>query len=299
MVNLQEYIYPEMDVLFLALNAPEVSNANAHWFSRNLSFWNVLYSSGLITQEIIIPTAGDIKVFKNNDINYKKWIYGVTDLNNEIVETNSNKVTIEQKHIQRIIEILKNNKVNKLCLLHSAVGSAIRDAKILQKRSNNRYGFIGYLNETAVYEVPFHNAPIANKDQYYRTLIDNDLVEEVEKPKLISTIHVKQNVGINKDMVTEQFIIPSVGNSITEADLYKGTLRITADFKDRFPNRDTYITLKYGTMSKNVSYQIKPGKSSLLKIGKDIVEELRLLPNCHIRFEKIGSAFCYRVSREK
>lgn len=37
MVNLKEYIYPEMDILFLALNAPLVSNANAHWFSRNLS----------------------------------------------------------------------------------------------------------------------------------------------------------------------------------------------------------------------------------------------------------------------
>lgn len=37
MVTLKEYVHPEMDILFLALNAPEVSNANAHWFSRNLN----------------------------------------------------------------------------------------------------------------------------------------------------------------------------------------------------------------------------------------------------------------------
>lgn len=299
MVNLKEYIHPEMDILFLALNAPKVSNANAHWFSRNLSFWNVLHRSGLISEVILIPTDGDIKVFKNNDINFKKWIYGVTDLNNEVVETNSNNVTIEHKHIDRIIKILAKNKVKKLCLLHSAVGTAFREANILQKKTSKRYGLIGYLQETEVYEVPFHNASIADKVIYYHTLIDDRSVKELEKPELLSSEKQKPAAPSETEVVTESFTIPSIGNSITKADLVKGTLRITADFKDHFPNRDTVINLKYASKSKNVPYQIKPGKSSLLKIGKDIVEELRLSPNCHIEFEKIGNSFSFRISRKR
>ena len=51
-VNLQEYIHPKMDILFVALNAPEISNSNAHWFSGTLNFWNILFDSGLIVERI-------------------------------------------------------------------------------------------------------------------------------------------------------------------------------------------------------------------------------------------------------
>ena len=58
-VNLKEYIHDEMDLLFVALNAPAVSNANQHWFSGNLSFWNVLYEAGIITKSIWKLTEGE------------------------------------------------------------------------------------------------------------------------------------------------------------------------------------------------------------------------------------------------
>jgi hypothetical protein len=51
-VNLREYIHPKMDILFVALNAPEISNSNAHWFSRNLNFWDILFEAGLTTRRI-------------------------------------------------------------------------------------------------------------------------------------------------------------------------------------------------------------------------------------------------------
>jgi len=31
-VNWKQCIHPEMAILFLALNAPEISNRNGHWF---------------------------------------------------------------------------------------------------------------------------------------------------------------------------------------------------------------------------------------------------------------------------
>ena len=64
-VKLKEYIHPKMDILFLALNAPETSNKNEHWFSGSLSFWNVLFNAGLITQHLKIPKEGCNKKLLN------------------------------------------------------------------------------------------------------------------------------------------------------------------------------------------------------------------------------------------
>ena len=71
-VNLIEYVHPKMDILFLALNAPEESNKNAHWFSRNLSFWNLLYHADLMTQLITDCKESYEKVFDSAEINYNE-----------------------------------------------------------------------------------------------------------------------------------------------------------------------------------------------------------------------------------
>lgn len=295
MVNLKEYIHPEMDILFLALNAPQISNANAHWFSNNLSFWNVLYNAGLISQAIFDCVEGDEKVFGSNKINFQNYTYGVTDLNNEVVETNSNKVIIEKRHLERIKKILENHKVARLCLMHSTVGKAFRNSGLLINTTSARYGLIGYISETAVYEVPFHNASVPEKVQYYELLIYGEVLKE--NSKILKTPMLQEKLPAVKanDIITSYFILPSEGNSITKADLEKGTLRITADFKDKFPKSNSSVKINYCQKSKDVQYEIKPGKSSLLKIGKDVVADLGLRPNCHIRFEKVGEEFCFKI----
>ena len=249
MVNLKEYIHPEMDILFLALNAPEVSNTNAHWFSRNLSFWNLLYDAGLIIQRISSPMEGDELVFGGSQINFNHWVYGVTDLNNEVVETNSHKIKIEQRHIDRIMEILQRNKVSKLCLMHEKVGTAIKTANVLQDATSHRYGFIGKIGQTEVYEVPFHNASIANKAKYYRSLMDNTNI--LHRDVISSTIQVqseKSEKSTNRNGTA--FIVPSAGNSITQKDIEKGVLRITVEFKHYFPSVDSTVLLLIGNVEK-------------------------------------------------
>jgi hypothetical protein len=170
-VNLIEYIHPKMDILFVALNAPVNSNKNAHWFSNNLSFWNLLYRSGIITQTINNKLEGDVKVFGGNKINFKNRSIGVTDLNRKIVQTDSKYVEVKPSDVNRIIQILKTNQVSKLCLMHSNVGNAFRDYASEIKFNKNRYGKIGQLNNTEIYEVPFHNASIPNKESFYNLLI--------------------------------------------------------------------------------------------------------------------------------
>ncbi|MGJ1206392.1 hypothetical protein [Sphingobacterium lactis] len=290
MVNLKEYIYNEMDILFLALNAPETSNANAHWFSRNLSFWNLLFKSGLITQQINDSLKGDEIVFGSTDINYNNWIYGVTDLNHELIETNSQNVSIETKHLDRILKILESNHVKKLCLMHSKVGECIRNSGKLTDLQNNRYGYIGKIGETLVYEVPFHNASISNKEQYYQLLID------ATKPIQENNSKLETNKVALKIKPGKHFIIPSNGNSITQNDIKKNTLRITVDFKDYFPANDSIVKIQIGNQIFHAKYTRREGRSSLLKLDKAMISLLNLKANQQVKFELIGTN-SFRVSK--
>ena len=112
-VNLREYIHPKMDILFVALNAPEISNSNAHWFSRNLNFWDILFDAGLITSRIEDSLKGDETIFGNQTKNYNNKIFGVTDLVRDIVQTNSSGVKTHNGHVQRVLSILDKNPTKK------------------------------------------------------------------------------------------------------------------------------------------------------------------------------------------
>ncbi|PZD79656.1 hypothetical protein DNG35_01225 [Mesonia sp. K7] len=160
-----------MDIFFVALNAPENSNRNAHWFSNNLSFWNVLYRSGIITQPIKNKLEGDIKVFGSNSINHLNWTIGVTDLNRRDVQTDSTYVSVNTNDIQRILNILEVSSVKRLCLVHSKVGEAFRRYAKDAIFNKNRYGKIGVYKKTEIFEVPFHNSSVKQKERYYNLLI--------------------------------------------------------------------------------------------------------------------------------
>ncbi|HRG59986.1 MAG TPA: hypothetical protein PK323_13610, partial [Bacteroidia bacterium] len=155
-VNLKEYIHPTMDLLFVALNAPEVSNANAHWFSYNLSFWNLLFRAGIITQTISDPKKGDVTVFGGSEMNCKNWIIGVTDLNREVVATKSNQVTTNSSQVKRILAIVENNAVKRICLMHSMVADEFERNGIIvrnNKQGVNAFGIVGKYKSTVIYEV--------------------------------------------------------------------------------------------------------------------------------------------------
>jgi G:T/U-mismatch repair DNA glycosylase len=168
-INLNEILHPKMDILFVALNPPKNSNSNGKYFSNNLSFWNVLYNSGLIIHPIYDKLKGEELVFHNNKINFQKAIYGITDLVHNVVETNSNKVKVRQHQVERILKITEKHEIRKLCLMHSKVTKAFEKAGIIN--SSTGYGLDGKYKNTSIYKVPFHNASIENKEQFYKQLI--------------------------------------------------------------------------------------------------------------------------------
>ncbi|MDT0675122.1 hypothetical protein [Autumnicola musiva] len=280
-VNLSEYIHPEMDLIFVALNAPVNSNNNGHWFTNNLSFWNLLYRVGIIKTPIANKLEGDELVFGGTSINHKNWRIGVTDLIRTIVETDSTKVETQPEDVRRILGILKNNKVDRLCLMHSKVGEAFRKYSGITF-NQNRYGKIGTYGNTAIYEVPFHNATLPNKDSYYSKLIG---VEAEKVQKTLATQFQrspeKKKVPINKSEKT--FVIPKPGNSITKKDIEKGQLRITVDFKDYFPNQSRVVNIKYLGKNYSINYIHKEGRSSILKVGKNFFDKMRVRPETQLK----------------
>lgn len=275
-VNLKEFLHLKMDLLFVALNAPENSNRNAHWFSNNLSFWNLLHRTGIITHPISDKLEGDVKIFGDNTINYNNWNIGVTDLNRRDVETDSANVDVRPSDVTRILDIINTNKVAKVCLMHNKVGNAFKDyASDIIKFNTNRYGKIGQLNQTEIFEVPFHNATVKNKDLYYSLLINNsNNPSELIETEKVSSVRENQKskiTSLSSQNNNSTFILPKAGNSITDKDILKGQLRITVDFKKYFPKHSKDVKIKYLGKNKVVSFVYNETRSSILNLGKEFM----------------------------
>ena len=290
-VNLKEYIYKEMDIFFVALNAPAKSNSNKHWFSGSRSFWNLLFRSGLIKEQISNPLIGDVKVFKAQSINYNNWVYGITDLNRETVETYSSSVKTDKVQVARIVSILDKCKVKKLCLIHSKVAEEFELQGYITrnfKARKNAYGKVGNYKVTEIFEVPFHNASIPHKEIYYNQLIDalqkkNDYAMK-EKLK----VAVSSYVGDTKKPVSGiAVILPSPGNLITKADINKGTLRITVEFKSFFRPNLGQIRMQINNQLSNASYIKREGRSDLLRIGKSSLADLGIQEGDSVRITRL------------
>jgi hypothetical protein len=168
-INLTEILHSRMNILFVALNPPEKSNSNGHYFSGSLSFWNLLFNSGLITNRVKSPLTGDDEVFRNNIINFKSAVFGITDLCHDILETKSSKVKVSSERVERIVQLVSKSDVKNLCLIHGKVGRAFKYLPSLDRSS--KYGLIGKLDKINVFEMPFHNASIPKKHLEYKKLL--------------------------------------------------------------------------------------------------------------------------------
>ncbi len=79
MTEIQPFLRPRPDILFVALNPPTQSNDSGHYFSGSgFRFFHLLYLSGLITAELPKATADEI-VIGSTTVNYKRSSFGVVD----------------------------------------------------------------------------------------------------------------------------------------------------------------------------------------------------------------------------
>ncbi len=124
-VKLKPYLRTGLDVLFVALNPSEQSNDNGHYFSGKQSrFFRLLELSGLINHGVDKLEADD-RVFGANDINYLGAQYGVIDLVEERVETDSGKIKPGAEHVARLTQRILQYKPRYVCAIHGKIKSSV------------------------------------------------------------------------------------------------------------------------------------------------------------------------------
>jgi hypothetical protein len=124
-INLRAFLRPQLDVLFVALNPPAQANDNGHYFSgRGSRFFHLLYLSGLITKDLPKATA-DETVFGSTTVNHKGCAFGVVDLVDDLVQTNSGKVRPTRRHVDLLFARIREFSPRFVCVIHSKVRDAL------------------------------------------------------------------------------------------------------------------------------------------------------------------------------
>ena len=119
--NLKPFLRPGLDVLFVALNPPRQSNQNGHYFSGSSSrFFLLLARSGLTTREVPKARADEV-VFGGCSENCGASNFGVIDLVEDLVETDSTKVKPRQEDVLNLISRIRDHEPRFVCIIHSKV----------------------------------------------------------------------------------------------------------------------------------------------------------------------------------
>lgn len=123
-VNLKPYLRRDLDVLFVALNPSKQSNSNAHYFSgQNSRFFRLLGLSGLTTREVPKATADEI-VFGGVSENVIGAAFGVVDLVEGTVDSNSANIRPTADDVSKLVSRIREFEPKFACIIHSKVLSA-------------------------------------------------------------------------------------------------------------------------------------------------------------------------------
>jgi hypothetical protein len=172
--NLIPFTRQNLEILFIGLNPAKGSSDNRHYFSVNQAFWNQLNDAGLITERVNKLVADNI-VFGGNDINYRGWSYGITDLITEVAESDSGKIKPTVEDCRRLEREIRKYKPRTAILLHGKVTNTFLPYfGIKPVRAN--HGQIGKILEnchTMFYSIAFphgNNIPTKEKVEKYRAV---------------------------------------------------------------------------------------------------------------------------------
>ena len=144
-VRLAPYLRPGLDVLFVALNPSAQSNGNGHYFSgRQSRFFRLLALSGLTTRELDRSRA-DEQAFGGNEYNYNEAQFGVCDLVEEIVETDSSRIRPAAAHVERLIERIRRHEPRMVCAIHGKIRDTLNGSRHPELTGRLDYGRCGRL----------------------------------------------------------------------------------------------------------------------------------------------------------
>lgn len=96
--------------------------------------------------------------------------------------------------------------------------------------------------------------------------------------------------------MNSSFTLPAKGSSITEKNISKGSLRISEDFEEYFPDTNRTVQVTINGRQRQVSFINKDKKSYLLRIGNGGMQELGLEAGDKLKVNIIGT-FHYEISK--
>jgi G:T/U-mismatch repair DNA glycosylase len=159
-VRLKPFLRPGLDVLFVGLNPPEQSNTRGHYFSgRQSRFFKLLGLSGLTTREVD-KSVGDDVVFGDTEFNYNGASFGVVDLVDDVVQTDSSDVRVERHHVDRLLERIDEYEPRFVCVILAKVANKLNSSHRLT--GPLRPGISGQLLEGCPSEWVFNYFPNGN-----------------------------------------------------------------------------------------------------------------------------------------
>lgn len=138
---------------------------------------------------------------------------------------------------------------------------------------------------------------ISQLKNVFKKIIENK-IEDIEKEFNVSMSdeitpkeEVKSKEVINKSNLFKgiSFILPAPGNEITQSDISQNQLRITVDFKNHFPNKNSDLKFTHNGIKYNVKFTHRGKRSHILKLGSTLMKLLELSPNSSVRLTKINT----------
>lgn len=122
----------------------------------------------------------------------------------------------------------------------------------------------------------------------------DDLEELFIEPKnsdvtRFEEVKTKNENNTSNSLIGISFIFPAPGNKITQADISKSQLRVTADFKNHFPNNNSELKFTHNGIVYNVKFTHKGSRSHILKLGSTLMKLLNLDTDSSIRIIKNNS----------
>ena len=234
--------------------------------------------SGLITREIPRGHADEI-VFGTTEINCAGAAFGVVDLVDDLVETDSKRVHPTPRHVARLLDRVRELDARFACVIHSKVRDSLNHYG--QLRSQMGYGWCGPVlpnctTEFVVNSFPNGNSIVdAEKIRIFRLLRDRLLLSAPAALVPEATPPARSLRARGEESYRTQ--------RVTSADLLGGRIRIpstsSSSTKSLLPTVKTMVELVLRGRPMRVSWDPRMGpdreRSGVLRVGATIRELVR------------------------
>ena len=108
-----------------------------------------------------------------------------------------------------------------------------------------------------------------------------------DKSKEIKTTNENEN-NLSNSFKGLSFIFPASGNEITQLDISQNQIRVTADFKNHFPNKNSELKFIHSGIKYDVKFTHKGRRSHILKLDSILMKLLNLSASSSVRITKIN-----------